>query len=213
MEFNAVLESRHSVRYFLDTPIDESVLTNLVLQAQLSPSWVNAQEHKVWIATGEVLEKIREQYHAKFEEGIKGYADLPVTSRETWSAQAQQNMKTFSQSRIDAGLQEIKELSESYLFHAPAVAYLTLPKNHNDWALLDLGTFEMTMMLAAANVGLGSVPAYNLVKYPDVLRDLLGIPENEKLIIGIALGYAADVPLNSFRSTRQPVENILTIKK
>ena len=124
---------------------------------------------------------------------------------------AQENMAQFTASRIEAGLAEVKEECQTQLFHAPAVAYLTLPKTASQWAVLDLGGFEQTLLLAAKAHDVDTVPAYNLVKYPDILRNELGIPDSDAIAVGIALGYPEDVPLNAFRSTRRPVEDILTI--
>ena len=211
MEFQEVLHARHSVRYFDGRPVPTDTLRAIVEDAQQAPSWVNAQEWRVWIATGERLEKVRREYARMMGEGIKGYADLTPAHRDEWSPMAQENMKSFSDARIAAGLLEIKEASQAELFHAPAVAYLTIPKGSSQWAVLDLGGFEQTLLLAATARGVSIVPAYNLVKYPDVLRRELGIPENELLAIGVALGYPADEPLNAFRSKRRPVDDILTM--
>ena len=55
--------------------------------------------------------------------------------------------------------------------------------------------------------------AYEFVKFPDALREIIGIPENEDIIMGIGFGYAADDRLNEYQSSRLPVEEILTIKE
>jgi nitroreductase len=49
-------------------------------------------------------------------------------------------------------------------------------------------------MLAATDLGVNSIPAYELVKYPYILRDNLPIPEDEDIVMGIALGYESDEP-------------------
>lgn len=211
MEFSEVVAARRSVRSFSGKTLSHDVLTQIVREAQNAPSWVNAQEWKVYIATGEKLETIREQYRIKNEAGEKGYSDWPVTSRETWSEAAQERMAFFTKSREDAGLAATKVTLQNTLFNAPAVAYLTLPKSANLWATLDLGGFEVMLCLAAASRGIGSIPAYNLVKYPDVLRRELSIPGDEAIAVGVALGYADDHAINRFRSVRCPVEEMLTI--
>ncbi len=211
MEFQQVIRARHSVRYFESRPVPEDVLEAIVNDAAQAPSWVNAQEWHVRIATGETLEKIRKIYAGKDRAGIKGTPDFPAAHRETWSEGAQKRMAAFSKSREDAGLAEVKLESQAELFHAPAVAYLTLPRTHSLWAVLDMGGFEQTLMLAAADRGVGSVPAYNLVKYPEVLREILGVPEDEIFAIGVALGYEADHPLNRFRSVKMKPEEFLTV--
>lgn len=211
MDFETVIAAHHSVRHFDKRPVPLETLKKIVQDAQRAPSWVNAQEWKVWIAVGSKLESIRRSYAEKTEQNIKGYSDFPAAHREQWSEMAQENMAQFTASRIEAGLAEVKEECQTQLFHAPAVAYLTLPKTASQWAVLDLGGFEQTLLLAAKAHDVDTVPAYNLVKYPDILRNELGIPDSDAIAVGIALGYPEDVPLNAFRSTRRPVEDILTI--
>lgn len=212
MDFCDVIKARHSVRYFEPTPVSTEMLVQIVNEAQTAPSWVNAQEWRVWIATGRTLEAIRAEFIPLLQAEAQGRSDLPQARRNDWSEMAQNNMAQFSQSRIDAGLLEAKLEAQSHLFHAPAVIYLTIPKKHSDWAVLDLGGFEQTLLLAAANRGLGTVPAFNLVRYPDIVRRHMVIDESDALAIGIAIGYEADHPLNRFRSSRLPTESILVIK-
>lgn len=82
------------------------------------------------------------------------------------------------------------------------------------WARTDLGAFEMMLLLCAANKGIHSVVAQTFVKYPDIVRKHLYIPENEGIIIGIGLGYAEEADrMNSFRSSRKALSTIVTIKE
>lgn len=73
--------------------------------------------------------------------------------------------------------------------------------------------FGMALMLAARNHGVDSIPAYEIVKFPTELRPLLSVPEDEEIIMGIALGYASEDSLNGLVSTRLPLEDILIIKE
>ena len=97
------------------------------------------------------------------------------------------------------------------LFNSPAVVYLTLPKNYTKWSVYDLGGFGMALMLAATDLGVDSIPAYELVKYPYILRDNLPIPEDEDIIMGIALGYESDEHINEYESPRLDLDEILKI--
>ena len=80
------------------------------------------------------------------------------------------------------------------------------------WSVYDLGAFSMSLMLAACEKDIDSIPAYELIKYPEVLRENLPIPD-EDIIAGIALGYASDAKVNEFRSSRMDAEDILKISK
>jgi hypothetical protein len=53
--------------------------------------------------------------------------------------------------------------------------------------------------------GWGTIPAITLVHYPQVLRDHLGIPTSQNVVIGIAIGYTDDNHgINRFRSAEGP---------
>ena len=40
----------------------------------------------------------------------------------------------------------------------------------------------------------------------------MGIPEDEAIVMGIGLGYADGRKINGFRSSREPLEDVLTIR-
>ena len=93
------------------------------------------------------------------------------------------------------------------MYYAPMVVYLTLNKGYIPYSVYDLGGFGMSPMLAAKDYGVDSLVAYSLVTYPDVLRKYLKVPDDEDIIVGIALGYEEeDKILNKYRSTRLPLE-------
>ena len=64
----------------------------------------------------------------------------------------------------------------------------------------------MALMLAAKNYGVDSVVAYELAKYPDILRKYAKIPENEDICVGIALGYENDNAVNKFRAKKNGID-------
>lgn len=103
--------------------------------------------------------------------------------------------------------------SQTRLYDAAALVYLTLPKGATGWSIYDLGAFGQTLMLAAADQRIDSMPAYEIVRYPDAVREIMGIPANTQLVMGIALGYRDPAKrINDFRSARAPENSILTIK-
>ena len=93
------------------------------------------------------------------------------------------------------------------LFNSPTVVYITIPKNRTLFNLFDSGAAEMSVMAAAKEHGVDSVPAYELIKYPDILRKHMKIPDDEDIVIGISLGYEdKENVLNKFRSKRLSME-------
>lgn len=180
----------------------------------MSPSWENSQPWNVFIATGETLEKIRERWIAENNQKIKGSADMNPGHRTNFSERGQKNMAEFMDAigkfDDDEDLENFNHV-QHILFNSPAVVYLTLPKNHTQWSIYDLGGFGMSLMLAATDLGVDSIPAYELVKYPYILRDNLPIPDDEDIIMGIALGYESEEHINQYQSPRLELDEILKI--
>jgi nitroreductase len=57
---------------------------------------------------------------------------------------------------------------------------------------------------------LGACPVGLIVAYEDEIKDLLNIPENKNVVIGVALGYPdRDVPINRFKSQRDHIEKFV----
>ena len=75
------------------------------------------------------------------------------------------------------------------LFKAPTMVYITVPKKRVDFCIFDAGAIEMSIMLSAIDKGVDSVAAYHSIKYPDILRKNMNIPDDEDIVMGIALGY------------------------
>jgi len=72
----------------------------------------------------------------------------------------------------------------------------------------DLGQATMGMMLAAADLGIGS--GHSAVFEQDLARKLLGYPEDRFCAYLIAFGYPADRPLRPIRNpNRRPFADVV----
>ena len=81
----------------------------------------------------------------------------------------------------------------------------------SSWSLFDLGLFAQNLMLAAQAKGLGTVPQAFLTDYAEAIKEYLGIPENNRLVLGMSIGYPdLAAPVNGYRTERSPVEEIAT---
>jgi nitroreductase len=52
-----------------------------------------------------------------------------------------------------------------------------------------LGAFSQTLILSAYRRGIGSLLAYEIVKYPELVRQFIEIPDDQTIAMGVALGY------------------------
>ena len=201
------LNSRHSTRAFLPTPVEKEKLTAILEAAVRSPSWANSQPWEVFLATGETLNRIKLAYGEKY---AKKAEVAPETPRpKEWSSAVVKRREQLHPGMVrDCGeaASEFGKLNQ-LMFNAPAVAYICMDKVLTEWSLYDIGAYSQSLMLAALHHGLGSIQAITLMLYPDVLRRELKIPDNLKLTIGIALGYAdKEHGINNFVSDRTPLD-------
>ena len=98
-------------------------------------------------------------------------------------------------------------------FNAPVIVYLTLHKGHSKQSCYDLERFGMALMLAAKDYGVDSIVAYELSKYPDILRKYAKIPDDEDICAAIAFGYENEQALNKFRSKKNTLEEVCSFVK
>lgn len=78
------------------------------------------------------------------------------------------------------------------------VAPVATDPAHRDWVQYDLGQATMAMMLAAADLGIGT--GHSAVGDQDRAREILGLPPDRFCAYLMALGYPADRPLQIGRA-------------
>lgn len=213
------LTTRFTCRAFKSEPVDRRTLEQVMEAALKSPSWANTQPWEIYVAGGEVLNRLREAYITNLKNCEARNPEL--TAPKQWPPKLLMRMETLKAERM-ATLERvcldkamIKDLAEMnyHFFHAPVVAYICMDRTLTPWSIYDLGLFSQSLMLAARHYGLDSAPAVTLAAHPDVIRKVLGIPEGLQIIIGIALGYAdREHPQNKFRSPRLTVQEAVTFK-
>jgi nitroreductase len=184
------LNARHSTRAFLPRPVEKDKLQTVLEAALRAPSWANTQPWEVFVATGNTLERIKNGYQQKYAEKAAAAPETPRPAQ--WSLAAKQRQQQLHPDMVrDCGeaVEQFGALNRT-MFNAPAVIYICMDKVLSEWSLYDIGAFAQSVMLAAVEQGLATIPAITLMLYPDVLRRELKIPDNLKLTIGIAIGYA-----------------------
>ena len=207
--FDELMKQRHSVRYFQQKEIPSSTLKEIMSTALHSPSWCNSQSWSIYIASGKTLSEIKKEWLPKNEQGIKGYADIPPDHREDAAEKSQNNMKALFKGIGDLCKDEsLKSFmdAQKILFNASTIVYLTVPKKRITYSILDIGAIEMAILLAAKSHGVDSLIAYEAIKFPDIIRKYCRVPEDEDILIGIALGYEDENLVNKFRAKKYTID-------
>jgi nitroreductase len=140
--------------------------------------------------------------------------DVPVPELTDLHLQRQQDLMERMDNHLFApGTDMLDKKRAEYLlkgtrFHdAPNGIIMYMEKVLCPNAIFDAGIMAQTISLAAPAYGLGTCIMGRVVYWPDILRDLLGIPENKTIIMGIAVGYPDPEALeNRVERIREPLK-------
>lgn len=217
MEFNDAVRERRSVRLFLPDPVPRETITRLVDLARWAPSWGNTQPWEVVAADGERAQQLAEAFAAEGEKGttprpdVAMPVDFPENHKKRYIGLGRDLLTFMGIARDDKQARLQHYLNMYRFFGAPAVIYLLMDGALNEpYACLDLGSFGTTLCYGAVQEGLGTIYLAASMHFPDIVRRILHIPEEKKVVIGIAIGTPhPSAPASLFRSARVPVEEIL----
>ncbi len=217
MEFSQAVGARHSCRCFLETAVDEATIRSLVDTARRTPSWGNTQPCRVWAAGGAAALAIRQGLKELAGSGRSPEPEIPMPLsfdgelKRRYVEVGRSVFEVLGIGREDEERRNAHRANNCNAFGAPVLVYITVPEGQGSYAMLDAGAFINTFCLAAADRGLATCIQATLAHYPEVVRRHLPIPDEERIVVGVALGFAdAAAVINTFRSSREPVEKILT---
>ncbi len=214
MDVSEALVTRRTVRAFLDRPVPRDTLEAILGDALHAPSWANTQPWEIFVAGGDVLERIRSVFVQRTVEKVPSNVDVAFPRGWTPECSARTKELTAGRAAVRGTTTDDPAFHHGFLtanrrfFGAPCAVYLCMDRTLGEWSIFDLGGLCHGIALAAQEHGVESAIAINLVVYPDVVRAELGIPEELLVVIGIALGYVdGDDPEDGFRSTRRSLDN------
>ncbi len=216
MNISEAIYQRKSIRAFKPAPVPKESLEEILRRAAQAPSWANTQPWEFAVATGKPLQEIQQGFLQKgtispapdiarppafpprYAERIRELDRLNrLNTPADWDTRRVQNFRNFG---------------------APAVIYLLTArefyyqsKGLDVWALYDCGAVTENIMLLALSYDLGTIVQAQAVAYPDILRQVLKIPDTRIFVLGIAIGFPdSNNPVNQFKTGREPLENIVS---
>ena len=216
MELVEAITSRRSIRGYKPTPVPREVLTELLQIALRSPSGLNTQPWEIVVLTGKALDDVKRGNVEQLESGTAispdVFSERPTgIYRERQVAVAIQIFKLMSIAREDRERRAEWDKKQFRFLDAPAAIILAADKVNYPRAMLDIGLITQTIALLAPHFGLGTCIQQASVNYPDVIRRVTGLGDSKLILIGIAIGYPNEAdPVNSARTDREALENVLT---
>jgi len=223
MNIIQAIEKRQSIRAFLDQPVADEQLHNILNTARWAPSGVNHQPWKVAILRTHVPSEkalrvqIRERIITARDNQVPDnpdYAYYPQTWIEPYKSRRQAcGHALYSAVGIKREDTEKRKSQwyQNYDFFNAAVGlifYIDRYLEKGSW--MDMGMFIQSVMLAAKHFELDTCAQASLAEYPDIIREVLGLSNQYHIVCGMALGYADwDAPINQYRTERETVESLI----
>lgn len=210
-DLDQTIRARRSVRGFLPQPVPRQVLREVFELAQHAPSNCNVQPWRVYVASGEVRDALRDELVAAVHAGETPVMEHAIDDffddyREKQIACAVELYGSMGVARGDREGRFNASLRNFEFFDAPHVAYVCMSKSFGIGVALDVGMYVQTLMLAMWSRGIGSCAQASLRAYPALASKHLGVPDDEQILCGLSFGYEdTEVPANR---TRQPRDSM-----
>ena len=211
--------SRRSVRGFLPDPVPMELVRHILEVSARAPSGTNMQPWQGHVMVGAKLkalcDAVRDAHFNSPEGHEKEYKYYPDAFFEPFLGRRRKvGLDLYKLAGVAKGdTAKMREQSgRNYLFFdAPVGMMFTIDKRLEIGSWLDYGMFLQNIMTIARQYGLHTCPQAAWPTYHTVIKQQLGIADDQTVVCGLALGYE-DTSLieNTLRTEREPVDGFMT---
>jgi|EP01034_Spumella_vulgaris_P029451 nitroreductase len=217
---DAAITSRRSIRAFLPAPVAREDIEQLLQVAARAPSGTNTQPWKVYVLTGEKKQLLSERIlaaHTDPEQAKLHTEEYAYYPREWVSPYVDRRRKVGWDLYALLGLTRENKAGmaaqhgRNYaFFDAPVGLMFTIDRVMEQGSWLDYGMFLQNIMVAARGRGLDTCPQAAFTQYHKIIREVLGLPDNEMVVCGMSLGYADPARIeNTLITEREPAAHFV----
>lgn len=218
--FNELMQSRRSVRAYLDRAVDRSVIAEICRLARLAPSGANLQPGRFHVLTGAALADLTRGLQAAIDAGTSEVLEysyfpepMPAMLKARQRAAGYALYQALGVARRDLDGRRAQFRRNYDFFGAPVGVVVTIDRRMGKGCFMDLGMTLMGFLLAAEAQGLGATGIGALANYGPTAHRLLALPEDEMVVCGIALGHPdPEAPENRFRTDRAGLEEFTSFR-
>jgi nitroreductase len=215
LDFTKLAARRRSVRAYLPDPVSRDEVGELLRIARLAPSGANLQPGTFHVLTGDALGSLTARLQAAQDQGLpveKEYSyfpdPMPAHLKARQRAAGYALYAALGIERRDTEARRAQFARNYAFFGAPVGIVVTIERDTGKGCFMDLGMTLMSFFLAVEARGMGATGIGALANYGRVVHDHLGLPKEEMVVCGLALGWPDwDHPANTVRTEREPLES------
>ncbi len=213
-----VIRDRRSVRAFLPTPVPRSDIEAILEIAARAPSGTNTQPWQVYVLSGarkqalsdEIVQTFFDpnalaQHHEEYDYYPATWVEPFLSRRRKIGLDLYGLLGITRDNLVGMKAQQARNYQ---FFDAPVGLIFTLDRVMGQGSLLDYGMFMQNIMIAARARGLDTCPQAAFNQFHKIIARQLDLPASQKIICGMALGYADPSKIeNTLETVREPLAN------
>jgi nitroreductase len=213
MDILTAMATRRSVRAYHQTPVTRADIEAVVHYAGLAPSAINLQPWEYVAVYGE--EKARlvrrlQKAHAERKVSCGPGTTAPLPDKFVRRSRAASQIMAPGVAELGLPFNRFIEEGSCAFYGAPVAIIVTIDTVFPKIRYLDLGLSIAYLLLAAEAKGLSTCPIGLITAYAADIAEVLNIPADKEIVLGIALGYAdAAAPVNRFKTGRADQNEVL----
>jgi nitroreductase len=197
---DAAITSRRSIRGFLPTAVPRETIEDILRVASRAPSGTNTQPWLVTVLTGAARQRLVDAVMrvwndpAQLAQHSEEYAYYP---RQWISPYIDRRRKVgwdlyglLGIGKTDKARMHAQHGRNFQFFDAPVGMIFSIDRVMDQGSWLDFGMFLQSVMVAARGRGLDTCPQAAWTQFHKVIAREIGLPDNQMVVCGMALGHA-----------------------
>lgn len=221
MDVREAVATRYSCRAFLDTPVPEAVVREILEHAARAPSGGNLQPWRVYALSGAPLAELKEEIAPSARKNPRGegaeYPVYPAGLSEPYESRrravGEQLYRSIGVTRDDRPGRYSQYARNFLFFDAPVGLFFAIDRQMGPPQWSDLGMYIQTVMLLARAHGLHACAQEAWTFWHRSVAAFLGLPPELMLFCGMALGHAdPHAAINQWRSPRAPLDGFALLR-
>lgn len=221
MKVSEALKTRITCRAFLDKPVPEATVKQILEEAKYAPSGGNLQPWHAYVITGDRLKEflaiVAEKQKANpFGDGDTEYDIYPKGLTDPYKSRrfkcGEDMYATIGVPREDKEGRMKQFMRNFRFFEAPVAMFFAIDRQMGLGQWSDLGMFIQSLMLVAREHGLHTAPQEAWAIWHKTVSEFLDMPDELMLFCGLGLGYMDEsAPINQLRTDRARLEEFATL--
>lgn len=215
MNVSEAIQSRRSIRAFLDKPVPRETMRRILEVASRAPSGGNLQPWHIQVVSSAPLAELKAIMQRRIAELPQGETtEYDIYPRELFAPYRDRRYQVGEDLYGHLGIpRDDKAARRKWFarnfafFGAPMALFCTVDRRMGPPQWSDLGMFLQNVILLLREEGLHSCLQECWAIYPQTIGKFLRIPPAQMLFTGMAIGHPDwSAPANALVTPRAPVE-------